>query len=362
MSSSSSGIVMFCLCFCGLLILSNEVWTAEGVVELPNNEKIPAVIVFGDSIVDPGNNNNLITLIKCNFPPYGRDYMGGKPTGRFCNGKVPSDLIAQELGVRDIIPAYLDPNLESTDLLTGVSFASGATGFDPLTPKIPSVLSLSDQLNMFKEYTGKLKKIVGEEKTNDTLTRSLYLVVAGSDDIANTYYLIRHLEYDIASYTDLTANLASSFLKKLYKLGARRIAVFGAPPLGCLPSRRTLSGGLLRECSEEYNQAGQLFNSKLSAKLDSLNRDLPRARMVYIDIYNPLLDLIQNPSKSGFEVVDKGCCGTGTIEVVVLCNELNPFTCSNVSRYIFWDSYHPTEKAYKILIDQLLQKYIRSFF
>lgn len=74
--------------------------------------------------------------------------------------------------------------------------------------------------------------------------------------------------------------------------------MFGAPTLGCLPSTRTLAGGVNRDCAKDYNEAAQLFNSKLSAELDSLNK-LPGARMVYIDIYNPLLELIQNPNKYG---------------------------------------------------------------
>lgn len=61
---------------------------------LPNNETVPAVIVFGDSIVDTGNNNYISTLVKCNFPPYGRDFAeGNHPSGRFSNGLVPSDII-----------------------------------------------------------------------------------------------------------------------------------------------------------------------------------------------------------------------------------------------------------------------------
>lgn len=63
-------------------------------LSLPNNETVPAVFAFGDSIVDPGNNNYIRTLIKCNFLPYGRDFAeGNRPTGRFSNGKVPSDII-----------------------------------------------------------------------------------------------------------------------------------------------------------------------------------------------------------------------------------------------------------------------------
>jgi hypothetical protein len=54
---------------------------------------VTAVIVFGDSIVDPGNNNDLHTLIKANHPPYGKDFFNHEATGRYSNGLIPSDLI-----------------------------------------------------------------------------------------------------------------------------------------------------------------------------------------------------------------------------------------------------------------------------
>ncbi|OIV97583.1 hypothetical protein TanjilG_12340 [Lupinus angustifolius] len=194
-------------------------------------------------------------------------------------------MIAEELGIKDLLPAYLDPNLKPSDLLTGVSFASGASGYDPLTPKIASVISLSDQVEMFKEYIGKVKEIVGEERTKFILSNSLIIVVAGSDDIANTYFLarVRQLQYDIPAYTDLMANSATDFVKELYELGARRIGVLSAPPIGCVPSQRTLAGGILRECPEGHNEAAKLFNSKLSKNLNSLNQNSPNSRIIYID-------------------------------------------------------------------------------
>ena len=54
---------------------------------------VTAVIVFGDSIVDPGNNNDLHTMIKANHPPYGKDFFNHEATGRYSNGLIPSDLI-----------------------------------------------------------------------------------------------------------------------------------------------------------------------------------------------------------------------------------------------------------------------------
>lgn len=79
-----------------IIVVANTIDNGGGIplpIPLPPNETIPALIVFGDSIVDPGNNNYIKTIIKCNFPPYGRDFNGGQPTGRFSNGRIPSDLI-----------------------------------------------------------------------------------------------------------------------------------------------------------------------------------------------------------------------------------------------------------------------------
>nr|XP_016510192.1 PREDICTED: GDSL esterase/lipase EXL3-like [Nicotiana tabacum] len=349
-------LVIFFVCFVLFSISS-----CEGKVQLPNNVVVKAVFAFGDSIVDQGNNNDMTTLAKCNFPPYGKDFKGGIPTGRFCNGKTPPDILVEELGIAELVPAYLDPNLNTEDLKTGVSFASGGCGFDPLTSTLATAIPLSSQLTQFKEYIEKLKGLVGEEETNYILQNSLFMVVAGSDDLANTYFTggIR-LKQDINSYTNLMMAKASEFVQELYKLGARKIGFFGIPPLGCLPSQRTLAGGFNRECVQEYNQAAQLANTKLSAAINSLSKNLPQSKLVFIDIYYPLLDFIVNPKKYGFEEVEKGCCGTGKIEVTLLCNKFSG-TCEDNTKYLFWDSYHPTEKAYRILVDQILKKHINNF-
>ena len=70
------------VCFC--LISSSEVVQGQGTTQFP------ALIVLGDSTLDAGNNNNIDTLMKCNFPTYGRDFPSGIPTRRFSNGKITS--------------------------------------------------------------------------------------------------------------------------------------------------------------------------------------------------------------------------------------------------------------------------------
>jgi hypothetical protein len=50
-----------------------------------NQEMVPALFIFGDSLIDNGNNNDLPSFAKANYFPYGIDFNGG-PTGRFSNG------------------------------------------------------------------------------------------------------------------------------------------------------------------------------------------------------------------------------------------------------------------------------------
>ncbi|KAM5546836.1 GDSL esterase/lipase EXL3-like [Rosa sericea] len=324
---SSSSVKIFSII--AVIFLSHNV----AAVTPATNKTTRAVFTFGDSIMDTGNNDYIISIAKSNFPPYGRDFVGGKPTGRFSNGKVPSDFAAEIFGVKKILPAYLDPKLQLQDLLTG------------------SVLSLPDQLDLFKKYKSKITAAVGNERTATILAKSISFLSMGSNDLAINYFStpLRSPHYDIPAYTDLMIESASNFLQELYALGARVIGVVCIPPIGCLPAQRTLNGGIKRACYETANQAAILFNSKLSHLIDSLNERLPEAHLMYMDNYSPLLSLIQNPAQYGFEVVDKGCCGTGDLEFGPLCNKVTPGTCNDVSKYIFWDSFHPTEKAYRIL-------------
>ncbi|KAE8721334.1 GDSL esterase/lipase [Hibiscus syriacus] len=90
--------------------------------------KVPAIIVFGDSSVDSGNNNVMIsTLLKSNFLPYDRDFYNGQPTGRFCNGLISPDFISDAFGLKLAIPTYLDLAYNISDFTTGVCFTSAET-------------------------------------------------------------------------------------------------------------------------------------------------------------------------------------------------------------------------------------------
>ncbi|KAK1401587.1 hypothetical protein POM88_001192 [Heracleum sosnowskyi] len=146
--------------------------------------------IGSDSTSDPGNNNFIGTSFRSNFPPYGKDFTNHTATGQFTNGLLANDFIARYVGVKDYVPPYLNPSLDIKELVTGVSFASAGFGFDPLTPTISNVISLSQQLEYFKQYKGKLEAKIGKERTNHVITNALFIICAGTNDFIVNYYTV----------------------------------------------------------------------------------------------------------------------------------------------------------------------------
>lgn len=76
------------------LVLSTWVWLSErGFSQIsPPQQQVPCFFIFGDSLVDNGNNNGILTLARANYRPYGIDFPLGS-TGRFTNGRTYVDAL-----------------------------------------------------------------------------------------------------------------------------------------------------------------------------------------------------------------------------------------------------------------------------
>ena len=44
------------------------------------------------------------------------------------------------MGIKELLPPFLSPDLELKDLLTGVAFACGGSGYDPLTSTLAVII------------------------------------------------------------------------------------------------------------------------------------------------------------------------------------------------------------------------------
>lgn len=92
--------------FLGLLVINLCSWSVRGDdldgVDLTKG----ASFIFGDSLVDAGNNNYLPTLSRANIRPNGIDFKasGGTPTGRYTNGRTIGDIVGMLL--RILIPFW----------------------------------------------------------------------------------------------------------------------------------------------------------------------------------------------------------------------------------------------------------------
>ncbi|KAF3443372.1 hypothetical protein FNV43_RR13054 [Rhamnella rubrinervis] len=325
--------------------------------------KVPAIIVFGDSSVDAGNNNAIPTIARSNFQPYGRDFSGGKATGRFSNGRIPTDFISEAFGLKPAIPAYLDPSYNISDFATGVTFASAATGYDNATSSVLSVIPLWKQLEYYKEYQQKLKSYLGNSLASQRISEALHMMSLGTNDFLENYYTIpgRQSQFTVQQYQDFLVGIAGNFIKHLYGLGARKISLGGLPPMGCLPLERTTNfmGG--NECMDKYNIVALEFNGKLKNLATNLNNELPGISLVFSDPYYIFMQIIRSPSQYGFEVSSVACCATGMFEMGYACNRNNLFTCTDANRYVFWDSFHPTEKTNHIIAEYVVKNVLAQF-
>jgi hypothetical protein len=97
---------------------------------------VPGMMIFGDSVVDAGNNNRLPTLVRADFPPYGRDFPATHaPTGRFCNGKLATDYTGKRASERE---REREPSESKYNL-----HLSSATGFFMLGSRMGGLINFA---------------------------------------------------------------------------------------------------------------------------------------------------------------------------------------------------------------------------
>ncbi|MCO5583187.1 hypothetical protein L7F22_037095 [Adiantum nelumboides] len=313
----------------------------------------PAFFIFGDSLSDTGNNNNLVTLAKATRPPYGRDSPQQIPTGRFSNGLLGPDFVAEFTGLPPP-PPYLSGG---DDYLQGVSFASSGSGILNSSGNVfGQHVPLRQQMVYFRKVRSALQAKLGEGGVRNFFAKALFYINIGSNDYIVNYLLttggvpsLLQTQYSPPQFVGLLQSNLELHIRELYGMGARKVAVVGLSLLGCVPFQLMLQGSKTGACIDSINQLTRDYNAALLRRLQALQAAYADAHFTYLSTYNLVDSIVKQPSAYGFKNTTFACCGSGRFNAWPTCSVRGLFkVCDDASKYVFWDFVHPTTAVNKL--------------
>ncbi|KAH0895140.1 hypothetical protein HID58_057569, partial [Brassica napus] len=323
--SSSSFFLCFFIFSSSILFLAGKS-AAKVSYDGDNDDNVTALFIFGDSFLDAGNNNyiNTTTLDQANFPPYA-EY-----------AKLP------------LIPPFLEPG-DSQKKLCGVNFASAGAGALVETFQ-GSVISLRTQLDHYKKVERLWRIKFGKEESKKRISRAVYLISIGSNDYSSPFLTNQSLSFSMSQHVDIVIGNLTTFIHEIYKIGGRKFGFLNVPDLGCFPALRILKQKN-DSCLRDASILASIHNKALSNLLFKMQRQVKGFKFSLFDMNKSLKLRMDHPSKFGFKEGEEACCGTGKWRGVFSCGGKRIVKeyklCENPDDYIFWDSLHLTQNAYK---------------
>ncbi|XP_031375372.1 GDSL esterase/lipase 4-like [Punica granatum] len=307
--------------------------------------------IFGDSLLDAGNNQYFNSGTPKSSLPYGETFFK-RPSGRSCDGRIVADFLAEYANLPLIRP-YLEPGFSNYS--DGANFASAGAGILPETN--PRMIHLKMQLSYFEEVQKKLKQQEGEQKAQELLSKAVYLFSMGGNDYMNVGMpkfgntmppVVLTASYKKQYVTIVLSNL-TSVVKKVYAMGGRKFIFQTVGPLGCMPVSRYASGST--GCVHDVTVLAKMHNIALSKLLLKLEKTLPGFKYALFDYYSALAEITTYPSRFGFKEGRTACCGSGNFNGQFTCGKNGTAynLCSDPSQYVWFDAAHPTESANKHL-------------
>ncbi len=246
------------------------------------------ITVFGDSLSDVGNTENATF----GFQP-GSNYFNG----RFSNGPVYVELLANQLGLSASTPSSEGGN----NYAYGGAWAGDQGGFADLL-----IQDLDEQIT---GYLGGAAPADGE----------LVVVFAGGNDLIDS----------VGNVTSALTSLENQ-LDRLLAAGATQLLVPNLPRLGETPGQRDTAN------RTPLNNASIQFNLGLDGVLDQLETANPTASIYRLDVAAFFADALSNPGDYGFTNVTDPARGRTGIDA---------------DQYLFWDGLHPTAAGHALLAD-----------
>lgn len=333
----------------------------------------PAIFNFGDSNSDTGG----LSAAFGQAPyPNGETFFH-TPSGRFSDGRLIVDFIAEELRL-----PYLNAFLDSigSNFSRGANFATAGSTVRPPNTTISqsgaSPISLDVQLVQFSDFLTRSQLIrtrggVFEHllPRKEYFSQALYTFDIGQNDLTTGLKL--NLTTDqIKSYIPDVLDQLSNAIRKVYKNGGRRFWIHNTAPIGCLPyvlDRWPVPASQIDKhgCAVPRNEIARYYNSELERRVVGLRKELSKAAFTYVDVYSIKLTLITQAKKLGFKSPLVACCGHGgkyNFDKLIKCGvkymvngkeTVLAKSCDDVSLRVNWDGVHFTEAANRWIFQQI---------
>lgn len=169
--------------------------------------------------------------------------------------------------------------------------------------------------------------------------RALFLVWAGGNDFLQHYDDLWFDDAGWAAQINYGVAHLSNAVVHLQQLGARTILVPNTVDITEIPTINYLPS-----FSRDYlRDQVKLFNRQLSNSMARLSAQLPALRLVHLDVYRPMKNLLRDARSYGFTEVN--------IDALADVTLLDKSFDGPGSNYLFWDPIHPTTKAHALLAD-----------
>ncbi|TMI05681.1 MAG: SGNH/GDSL hydrolase family protein [Betaproteobacteria bacterium] len=305
-SNSPRGIFLAALLTCTLWF---STWAAAGEAELSR------IVVFGDSLTDPGN--AFVLTHQVSAPPYQLipDFPYARGGHHFSNGKTWVEQLARRLDMSDSACPALRARGRCSNYAVGGARARPGTPFD-----------LSSQVAMFRSDFASLAK-----------DEAFYVVHIGGNDLRDAIEALasdRSGAATMAIIEDALGAIATN-IATLAAAGGREFLVVNAPNLALAPAIR-LQGPQAQGAAQFVSVA---FNDTLASVLAGLEASLP-VTIHRFDLFALVNAAVAAPAAFGLTVVDATCITPGVIVHA---------ECTHPDSYLFWDGIHPTRAAHAIL-------------
>ncbi|KAK7385190.1 hypothetical protein VNO78_30903 [Psophocarpus tetragonolobus] len=357
--------------FVSSLVLLSIVTITLNPVMATKRCDFPAIFNFGASNADTGG-------LAAAFPLFGPKTPNGetffhKPAGRFADGRLIIDFIAQSFGLH-----YPNSYLDSlgTNFSSGANFATAGSTIRPqpsIGQRMFSPFYLGIQYSQFERFKPTSQFIRNQGGLFATLmpkqeyfSKALYTFDIGQNDLTAGFFGNMTLQQVNASIPDIIKTFTSN-IKNIYNKGARSFWIHNTGPIGCLPLILANFVSAERDrygCAKAYNEVAQSFNQNLKQAITQFRKENPLVAITYVDIYTPKYSLFSNPKKYGFELPLVACCGYGgpynfsnsvgcggTIKINGTDTVVG--SCDKPSVRVIWDGTHYTEAANKVVFDQI---------